>query len=217
MSNYKSRINNSKNYRDRESMKGESEYMGENIQLGFGKGSDRKRLANEIDDNAYDEAVELDVIEDPRYWGEDLQIKFADLKAKDHLKAVKKYERIIKKAYDWVRDSEMGQEVTSVVAVRSAISMPRKIWMDMIEDSEEFEYYAGLITDIIGARVINLGMTDGKGQVFKIFNVKNILEEDYSDRKQINTNSRIEVIEIGGGTKKEIAEEINKSKKRLKK
>ena len=42
-----SRTNNKDNYRDRASMKGEQEYMGEDVgDLGAGKGADRKRAGN---------------------------------------------------------------------------------------------------------------------------------------------------------------------------
>jgi hypothetical protein len=165
----------------------------------------------------YDDKVELEVLDDPRYWGKDLQTNFTDTYAKNYQISLKKYIKIIKKTYDWVRDSEMGRGMVSIVAVRSSIGMSRFIWVTSIENSEEFAYYASMITDIIAARLAELGTYDGKAQIFKIFSIKNILPEDYSDKKEVNLTGRIDVIEIGGGTKAEIAAEISKSKKRLKK
>jgi hypothetical protein len=211
----KGRINNKDNYKDRPPMKGEQEYMGEDIgNLGMGKGADRKRLVNEIDDNVYDADTELEIVDDPRFWGEDLQLGFTESIKENYEKNLIKYVKIIKKTYDWLRDDKIGQAMTSVVAVRSAIGMSRAVWIHAEAESEEFLHYSNLIKDIISARISHLGMTDSKGQIFKIFSIKNILPEDYADKREINNHQIIEVIEIGSGSKKE---EIDKSKKRLKK
>lgn len=213
-----SRINNEDNYRDRDDMKGQQSHKGEDIgDMGVNKGSERKRLVNEIDDNSYVEDTELEVVDDPKYWGADLQVGFADAISENYQKSLKKYVKLIKKTYVWVRDTELGQTITSIVAVRASIGLDRKTWERAEENSEEFLYYSDLIKDIVGARISHLGMTDSKGQIFKIFSIKNILPSDYADKKEISSHQTIEVIEIGGGSKKEIEEEISKSKKRLKK
>ena len=216
----KGRTNSKDNYRDRASMKGEQEYMGEDVgDLGQGKGADRKRLMNEIDDNAYDAQTTLEIVDDPRAWGEDLQLKFVESVKENYAKNLKKYVRMIKKTYDWIRsDDELAQSMTSIVAVRAAIGMSRAIWLHAEGESEEFLHYSNLIKDVVSARISHLGMTDSKGQIFKIFSIKNILPDDYSDKKEVSHNSKIEVIQIGGGgDKKQIEQEINKNKKRLNK
>ena len=214
----KGRINNKDRYHDRDDMVGQQDHLGEDIgNMGINKGSERKRLVNEIDDNAYEPNTELEVVDDPKYWGEDLQVGFVESVAENYQKSLKKYIKLIKKTHLWVRDDKpMGQSMTSIVAVRSAVGLDRKTWEKAEENSEEFAYYPDLIKDIVGARISHLGMTDSKGQIFKIFSIKNILPEDYSDKKEVSSHQTIEVIEIGSGSKKEIEEELNKSKKRLK-
>ncbi len=210
------RLNNSDRYGDKE-MNGQQSHKGEDIgNMGSGKGADRRRLVNEIDDNSYEEDIELEIIDDPEFWSKDLKVGYSDSIKANYEKSLKKYVKLINKTYRWVKDSESGQKITSIVAVRSSIGMVRKTWELAEQNSEEFAYYSDMIKDIIGARISELGMTDSKGQIFKIFSIKNILPEDYADKKEVNSHQTIEVIEIGGGTQKEIDEEIGKSKKRLK-
>ncbi len=204
--------------RDRDDMTGQQEYLGEDIgELGQGKGADRKRLANEIDDNAYDEDVVLKVVDDPKMWGRDLQVNFTEDGGEVSKRVLTKYVKIIKKTYHWVRDdSTMGQKMTSIVAVRSAISMTKKVWDTAEEESEEFAYYVSLIKDIIGGRIHDLGIHSGKGQIFKLFSLKNLLPDEFADKREVTRNDNIKLIEIIGGSKK-IKEARSKSKKRLEK
>jgi len=219
MSGNKGRINNKGNYRDRDPGDQQPEYMGEDISsINKGKGgADRRRLMNEIDDNVYDSDTELEIVDDPRFWGEDLQLGFTESIKENYHKNLAKYVKIIKKTYDWVRDDKIGQAMTSIVGVRASIGMSRSVWIHAEAESAEFLHYSNLIKDIVATRISHLGMTDSKGQIFKIFSIKNILPEDYTDKREINNHQIIEVIEIGSGSKKEIKEEIDKSKKRLKK
>ena len=214
---HRARINSTDPYGDRESMKGEKEYMGEDVgDLGQGKGSERKRLFNEIDDNAYEENLDLVVSDDPRHWGEDLQISFKKALYDNYDDNLKKYVKIIKKTYLWVRDEELGQEMLSIVAVRAAIGMSRAIWVRAEDNSEEFLYYSTLIRDIVVARLAHLGATESKGQIFKIMSVKSLSPEDYSEKGENVNYQRIEVIQIKGVSGDDVKKAIDKSKKRLK-
>ena len=81
------RVNNTDNYRDREPMKREKEYMGEDIgDLGQGKGADRKRLANEIDDNVYEPETEIEIVDNPKMWPEEFKVSFRDIVSDNYKK-----------------------------------------------------------------------------------------------------------------------------------
>ena len=214
----KGRINNTDNYRDRDSMSGEQEILGEDIgNLGKSKGADRKRLANEIEDNAYDPEVVVEVSSDPRFWGEEFQIKFADEVRKSYQESLKKYVRVVKKAYYWLRDDKQGKKVNSVVGLRSILGFRRSVWMNAVENSEEFAYYSDLIYELIGSRIHELGLSESKGQIFKIHSLKNHLPEEFSDKKEVSTHGVIEVLQISQGDDNSVKKAIEGSKKRLKK
>jgi len=211
------RINNTDNYRDREPMKREKEYMGEDIgDLGQGKGADRKRLANEIDDNAYDPETEIEIVDNPKTWPEEFKVTFKDIVSDNYKKNLKKYVKIIKKTYEWLQYDKVGKTITSLPSLRSKIGMRKTTWDKACENSEEFEHYSDLIKDILEGRISDSGMNDSRGQIFKIFSIKNLLSEEYQDKKEVHEHKKIEVIEIGGGSAKEIKEAVDKSKKRLK-
>ena len=211
------RANNKDSYRKRDDMKGQGEVLGEDISgFGQGKGAYRKRLANEIEDNSYEANTDFEVSDDPKGWGEDLQLGFIDSLEKNYKKSLKKYEKIIKKTYAWMRSGdELGTQVTSLVEVRAAIAMRRVTWEKAEENSEEFAYYAGLIRELCGARIHHLGVTDSKGQVFKIFSIKTHLPDEFKDTPTVK-RERIEVIQIQGGSEQDVKDAIAQGKKRLK-
>ncbi len=212
------RRNNTDNYHDRPSLENSQELLGEDIgQLGKGKGGERKRLANEIEDNMYDPETVVEVSSDPREWGEGFQISFAESKRKDYEVMKKKYIKIIKRSYDWLRDDTQGKQVTSVVGLRSQIGMSKYVWDSSVNNSEEFEYYAGMISQLIGGRIHDLGIKEGRGQIFKIFSLKNHLPDDFADKKEVSTHGTIEVIQVGQGDKESIQKAIDDSKERLSK
>ena len=216
MTGNKSRINNSDPYGDRK-MNKEQEILGEDIgKMGEGKGAHRKRLANEIEDNAYIEDVQLEVIDDPRFWGEDLQIRFIESRQEVSKANLKKYLRIIRKAYKWLREDKMGKTVTSIVSLRSVIGMTKPIWDKAEEESDEFTHYSLLIKDLVGGRIHDLGVHESKGQIFKIFSIKNLLPDEFADKREFTTNKNISLIQVVGGSKK-IKEATEKGKKRLNK
>ena len=212
-----SRTNNADNYRDREDMNRQPELFGEDISdFGKGKGAYRKRLANEIEDNLYDAETVVEVIDDPSAWGEDLQINFQDAINKNYQKQLAKYLKIIKKTYKWLKESETGQQMESVVGIRAKIGMSKKIWDTAVENSEEFAWYSTLIYELIGARIHHLGLHDRIGQIFKIHSIKNHLPNEFMDKKEVSTTGRIDVIQVSAGSKEDVAKAIEESKNRLK-
>jgi len=214
----KGRTNTSGQYRDRASMKGDKEVLGEDISnLGKGKGSDRKRLANEIDDNVYDDNVEVIISDDPRGWGGDLQANFVDFVEEGHKETLAKYVRIIKKAYGWLQDSEQGKEITSLVELRSYLGIVYRSWVTAEDNSEEFSYYSTLIRELISARVHYLGMTNPTGQIFKIFSLKKQLPDEFGDENGIPVIGRVDAINIIAGDKDSVKKAIEEGTKRLKK
>lgn len=214
------RVNNDPSYKDRESLDGAGEYLGEDIRMKKGKGGYRKRLANEIDDNAYDSETKVEVIDDPKLWGKDYQMNYNEVASdrgnERYQERLKKYIKIIKRTYDWLRESEVGQKMFSLVEVRASIGMSKSVWDNAKESSEEFEYYADLILDVIAARLHHSGVNSQGNQVFKIFSLKNQLPDEFADKKEVNQNQRIEVIQIKQGTEKDVKKAIDQSKKRLK-
>ncbi len=211
------RVNNDPNYKKRPEGDDPNTHQGEDIFLGKGKGMDKRRLKNEIDDNLYEAETVIEVTDDPAGWGEDLQIGFEDYKRADYKKSLKKYLKVIKKTYKWLKTTPDGKNIRSAVGLRSIIGMSKNIWDNACENSEEFKYYSDLIYDIIGGRIHELGVTDSKGQVFKIFSMKSHLPEEFSDRKEISTHTKIDIIQIKEGNKDDIAKAIEESTKRLKK
>lgn len=198
---------------------GKREYYGEEV-MGNGrkvnKGSERVRLMNEIEDNLYDESVEIEVIDDPKLWGRDVQIRFEDTVEKNYKKILKKYVKIVKKAYKWLRESKRGQGVTSMVKLRSELGIDYRSWDKAIEASEEFAYYSSLISDVIGARLHDSGINDSGNQVFKIFSLKNHLPHEFMDKKEVSETKRIEVIQIEQVSDEEVRKHKLANKKRLK-
>ena len=208
---------NADDYRDNDAKAGSRVHLGEDVQMGSKKSMYRKRLVNEIDDNAYEQDLEIEITDDPKHWGKDLQVNFEKKNAENYAKNLKKYVRIIKKLYKWLQEDPDGQVMTSVVGVRSKIGMVKKTWDLACDNSEEFEYYSDLIREMVGARISDLGMHNSQGQIFKIFSIKNILPDEYADKKEVSTHERIEVIQISQGSKGDIKELTEKSIKRLKK
>ena len=185
------------------------------------KRSAKQTLVKEITDNAFQEDVEVEIISDPKTWGETYQVAYLEASLAATKKRSKEFwdkmHRIVKRAYKWVRDAEEANKLTSMVQIRAALGINGATWNNYVHKSEEFKHYHDLINELLTSRVISSGINESGNQVFKIFMVKNQLPDEYADKKEnINVN-KIEVIQIGEGSKEEIAKSIEENTKRLNK
>lgn len=173
-------------------------------------------LKKDIDNNVYEEDTKVEIIDDPSAWAFNMGLLFSAANEEKLAKSIKRSTSIGKKALHWLKNDEEGQKVMSILALRSKMGVPGSTWNSWRDNNPEFAFMHEQIRELIAARVHEGGIRNKLNPVFCMFSLKNQYSEEFKDKQEVeNTMTRVDVIQISGGTDDDIKKAIEENKKQL--